>query len=242
MPTVEDTVKQHYRKIALSTGTQECCASNSETSDYSTEDLTGIPASAYLGEGSGNPVRHAHLKPGERVVDLGSGAGIDVFLAANAVGEDGYVVGIDMTPEMLERARDNARIGGYVNVEFHLANIEKLPVSDGSVDVVISNCVINLSSNKKAVFDEAFRILKPAGRLAISDVITDVRIPEELKNEGLYCICVGGAMERSEYLKTIRDAGFSAISIVSERPSNVKMPAGVEARPRAITLLAEKAP
>lgn len=242
MPTVEDAVKQHYRKIALFEGTEECCATGVEASDYSTEELASVPTGAYLGEGSGNPVRHAHLKPGETVVDLGSGAGIDAFLAANAVGATGHVVGIDMTAEMLERARDNARIGGYRNVEFRLASIEKLPVEDRSVDVVTSNCVINLSSDKKAVFDEAFRVLRPGGRLAVSDVITDGRMPEELKkNTELYCICVGGAMERSDYLKAIGDAGFSAVRVVSERPSTVKMPEGVEARPLAITLLAEKA-
>ena len=223
---------------------ESCCPSDSGTaqsSDYSKEELVSIPASAYLGEGSGSPVRHAGLKPGEKVVDLGSGAGIDVFLAANNVGTNGHVFGIDMTTEMVERAKENARKGGYRNVEFRLSRIEDLLLDEESVDVVISNCVINLSSSKKSVFEEAFRVLKPGGRLAISDVITEGRMPEELKkNTGLYCSCVTGAMEKREYLKTIRDAGFSSLRIVASRPSTVKLPPGVKAVPRAVTLVAKK--
>jgi arsenite methyltransferase len=245
MSAIEDEVKQHYSKIALMMETDGCCSSTLATgsSDYSREELATIPVGAYLGEGSGNPVRYAALKPGEKVVDLGSGAGIDVFLAANRVGTDGRVIGIDMTSEMLERAKANARVGGYENVEFRLSSIETLPIDDESADVVISNCVINLSSSKKTVFEEAFRVLKPGGRLAISDVITDGKIPEELKKDtGLYCSCVTGAMERDEYLRTIREAGFRGVEIVASRPSTVKMPAGVSAVPQAITLLAMKPP
>jgi arsenite methyltransferase len=245
MSAIEEKVRQHYGKIALSMETDGCCSSTLATgsSDYSKEELAAVPAGAYLGEGSGNPVRHARLNEGETVVDLGSGAGIDVFLSANRVGPAGHVIGVDMTSEMLERAKANARIGGYENVEFRLSSIETLPIEDESADVVISNCVINLSSSKKAAFEEAFRVLRPGGRLAISDVITDGKVPEELKKDtGLYCSCVTGAMERTEYLQTIREAGFRGVEIVASRPSTVKMPAGVSAVPQAITLLAVKPP
>lgn len=241
MPTLEDTVKQHYGKVALTLETESCCSDTQQASDYSQEELSSVPTGAYLGEGSGNPVRLAELKQGEKVLDLGCGAGIDVFLAANKVGPEGHVLGIDMTSEMIERAKENAKARGYTNVEFGLSKIENLPLEDESVDVVTSNCVINLSESKKAVFEEIHRVLKPGGRLSIADIITIGKMPEELKKDStLYCSCVTGAMEKEDYLRTIQGAGFRGASIVALRPSTIKMPDSVEAEPRAITLIAKK--
>ncbi len=184
---------------------------------YSTEELEAIPDGANLGLGCGNPTALASLKKGEVVLDLGAGAGIDCFLAANAVGESGRVIGVDMTPEMLERARENAREGGYQNVEFRLGEIENLPVADNSVDVVISNCVINLSPDKGRVFKEAYRALKPGGRVMVSDIVLRKELPEDIKSSiGAYVGCVAGAATRAEYLATIAAAGFEEVEIVSE--------------------------
>ncbi len=184
---------------------------------YSTEELGSIPEGANMGLGCGNPTALASLKEGEVVLDLGSGAGIDCFLAANAVGKNGSVIGVDMTPEMIERARQNARKGGYGNVEFRLGEIENLPVADNSVDVIISNCVINLSPNKPRVFKEAYRALKPGGRLMVSDIVLLKELPESIKNSvEAYVGCVAGASGREEYLTTIASAGFQSVEVVSE--------------------------
>ena len=181
------------------------------------EDLKNIPDGANLALGCGNPTAVASLKEGEVVLDLGSGAGVDAFLAANAVGERGKVIGVDMTPEMLERARENARNGDYGNVEFRLGEIENLPVADNSVDVVISNCVINLAPDKRKVFTEAFRVLKPGGRLMISDMVLLKELPDFIKNSiEAYIGCLSGAMMRDEYIGAIKVAGFQEVSIIDE--------------------------
>jgi arsenite methyltransferase len=158
----------------------------------------------------------ASLKEGEVVLDLGSGAGFDSFLSANRVGKKGRVIGVDMTPEMLETARENAKKGGYKNVEFRLGDIEKLPVDDNSIDVIISNCVINLSPDKPKVFEEACRVLKPGGRLMVSDVVLLKELPESLKNSAeAYVACVAGASKKDDYLKMIKDAGFKSVKAVN---------------------------
>jgi ubiquinone/menaquinone biosynthesis C-methylase UbiE len=167
--------------------------------------------------GCGNPIALASLKEGETVLDLGSGAGFDCFLAASRVGNRGKVIGVDMTPEMLEKARENARKGNYTNVEFRLGEIENLPVADNSVDIVISNCVVNLSPDKKRVFAEAFRALKPGGRLMISDLVLLKELPDFIKNSiEAYIGCVSGAILKDEYLMVIKAAGFQDVKIVNE--------------------------
>ncbi|MFC2024867.1 arsenite methyltransferase [Chloroflexota bacterium] len=184
---------------------------------YTDEELGAVPDGANLGLGCGNPTALASLEEGEVVLDLGAGAGFDCFLAANAVGKDGKIIGVDMTPEMLEKARENARKGDYQNVEFRLGEIEHLPAADNSVDVVISNCVINLSPDKRRVFKEAFRVLKPGGRLMISDMVLLKDLPDFVKNSvAAYVGCLAGALMRDEYIGTIEAAGFQQIGIVDE--------------------------
>jgi SAM-dependent methyltransferase len=189
----------------------------SQTIGCSGEELGSIPEGANLGLGCGNPTALASLKEGEVVLDLGSGAGIDCFLAANAVGRSGSVVGVDMTPEMLEKARGNALKGGYRNVEFRLGEIENLPVADNSVDVVISNCVINLSPNKDRVFKEAYRVLRPGGRVMVSDIVLLRELPADIKDSiQAYVGCVAGAVSKGEYLATVEAAGFTGVEVVGE--------------------------
>jgi SAM-dependent methyltransferase len=184
---------------------------------YTEEELKAVPEGANLGLGCGNPVALASLKEGETVLDLGSGAGFDCFLASGRVGHEGKIIGVDMTPEMVEKARENARMGNYANVEFRLGEIENLPVRDHSVDAVISNCVINLSPDKKRVFVETFRVLKPGGRLMISDIVLLRELPDFIKNSiQAYVGCVSGAMLKDEYLKAIREAGFRDVRIIEE--------------------------
>jgi SAM-dependent methyltransferase len=181
---------------------------------YSQEELTGVPEGSHMGLGCGNPQAIAALKPGETVLDLGSGGGFDCFLAARQVGETGQVIGVDMTADMIAKARDNALKGDYSNVEFRLGEIEHLPVADASVDVIISNCVINLSPEKLDVFREAYRILKPGGRLAISDVVATAALPQELKNDlDLLSACVSGAATVAEITEMLKEAGFQDIQI-----------------------------
>jgi len=185
---------------------------------YSAEELQSIPEEARRGLGCGNPTALASLKEGEVVLDLGAGGGIDCFLAAVAVGKTGQVIGVDMTPEMLHRARDIARNGGYDNVEFRLGEIENLPVADGTVDAVISNCVINLSPDKERVFKEAYRVLKPGGRVMVSDMVLIKELPEDIRNSlAAYAGCVAGASLKEEYLATISKAGFENVEVVSEQ-------------------------
>jgi len=181
---------------------------------YSAADTGAVPEGANLGLGCGNPIALASLRPGETVLDLGSGAGFDCFLAARAVGETGRVLGVDMTHEMLHKARENAVQGGYTNVEFRLGEIEHLPVADASVDVVISNCVINLSPEKAQVFRDAFRVLKPGGRLAVSDVVATAPFPDEVQHDlALRAGCVAGASLLDDLEGMLHDAGFVDIRI-----------------------------
>jgi len=184
---------------------------------YTEEELKSAPEGANLSLGCGNPVALASLKEGETVLDLGSGAGLDCFLAANKVGEKGRVIGVDMTPEMIDKARENARKGKYENVEFRLGEIENLPVADNAVDVIISNCVINLSPNKRRVFKEAFRALKPGGRLMISDIVLLKELPESIKKSvKAYIGCLAGAIMKDEYIETMKEAGFQEVKIIEE--------------------------
>lgn len=181
---------------------------------YSQSDLDVVPSGADMGLGCGNPKAIAALKPGEVVIDLGSGGGFDCFLAANEVGENGHVIGVDMTPDMLSKARVNAQKGGFGNVEFRLGEIEHLPIADASADVIISNCVINLSPDKPQVFRDAFRVLRPGGRLAISDVVATAELPEEIRNDAdLIAGCMGNASRIEDLEQTMRDAGFEQIRI-----------------------------
>jgi len=199
-----------------------CCAPSQTASKavgYTDEELGVIPEGADLGLGCGNPTALASLKEGEVVLDLGSGGGIDCFIAAGKVGESGRIIGVDMTSEMLEMARENARKGGYANVEFRLGEIENLPVADNFVDAVISNCVINLSPNKNRVFREAYRVLKPGGRVMVSDIVLLKELPEAIRNSiEAYVGCVAGASRREEYLATMAAAGFENVEVVSETP------------------------
>ena len=179
---------------------------------YTDEEILSVPLEANMGLGCGNPIALASLKKGERVLDLGSGGGLDCFLASKQVGETGYVIGVDMTPEMVRLARKNAQESGVTNVEFRLGEIEHLPVEDGSIDVIISNCVINLSADKKQVFKEAFRVLKPGGRLSITDVVAIKQIPQNIKQDlELIAGCIGGAEYVEEIRKMLQDAGFRNI-------------------------------
>ena len=203
--------------------TNTCCGSDStaqtisKSIGYTDDELTSVPEGANLGLGCGNPIALASLKAGETVLDLGSGAGFDCFLAANKVGEGGKVIGVDMTPEMIEKARENAQMSNCANVEFRLGEIENLPAADNSVDVVISNCVINLSPDKKRVFGEAFRVLKLGGRLMVSDIVLRKELPEFIKSSvAAYVGCISGAMMKDEYLATIRGAGFQEVKILDE--------------------------
>lgn len=184
---------------------------------YSDEELKSIPDGANLGLGCGNPVALSLIKEGDVVLDLGSGAGVDCFLASNIVGDKGLVIGVDMTTEMVERARENAKNNGYRNVEFRQGEIEALPVESASVDVIISNCVINLSTDKPRVFQEAYRVLKPGGTMLVSDMALLEDLPDYLKGsvEG-YVRCIAGAIRKDEYLESIKQAGFEEISVIGE--------------------------
>lgn len=203
-----------------------CCDSSSPAQldstllGYSDDDLATVPDGADLGLGCGNPGAIAAMTSGETVLDLGSGAGFDAFLAARAVGSNGRVIGVDMTPEMVSKARANAEQGGYDNVEFRLGEIEHLPIADGTVDVIISNCVINLSPDKVAVFADAYRVLRPGGRLAISDVVASAELPDEIRNDlGLYSGCMAGASLISELRATLLEAGFEDVVIAPKDES-----------------------
>jgi SAM-dependent methyltransferase len=227
---IKKSVREHYAAIARSGSSccgpaaEHCCGPGtveelSLAIGYSAQELTAAPDGANLGLGCGNPLAFAELKEGDVVVDLGSGAGFDCFLAARRVGASGRVIGVDMTPEMLERARANARKGGYSNVEFRLGEIEHLPVADNTADMVISNCVINLSTDKPQVFREALRVLKPGGRLLVSDLVLLRPLPESVRESvEAYVGCISGAMLQDEYLKTIREAGFRQVEVRGESP------------------------
>ncbi|MFO7676183.1 MAG: arsenite methyltransferase [bacterium] len=231
MPESEDNIRRQvragYAEVARGAGSccggTSCCgnapaaAATSRAVGYSDADLAAVPDGANLGLGCGNPVALAGLKPGETVVDLGSGAGVDCFLAAKQVGPAGRVIGVDMTPEMIEKARANARKAGVANVEFRLGEIEHLPVADASADVIISNCVINLSPDKPQAFREAFRVLRPGGRLMVSDIVLATPLPRALLDSAAaYVGCISGASLRADYLAMIAAAGFRDVTAVSE--------------------------
>lgn len=222
---IKDFIKKRYSKIAINDNKEEsncsCCSGTSrvdeqaEAAGYTMEDLKSIPEEAVFGLGCGNPTALAELKKGEQVLDLGSGGGIDVFLAANKVGDTGRVIGVDMTEEMVQTAMINAGKGNYRNVEFKLGEIENLPIADNSIDVIISNCVINLTPDKSMAYKEAFRVLKSGGRILVSDLVTDGDIPDEIrKSFQAWSECIAGAMERQEYLETIKNAGFNNVEII----------------------------
>jgi arsenite methyltransferase len=225
---IRNTVRETYGKVATSkapgcgcTGDGCCGSVKSETAaelslalGYSDEEVAAVPEGANMGLGCGNPQAIAGLKTGEVVLDLGSGGGFDAFLAARQVGELGHVIGVDMTAEMISKARSNADRGGYHNVEFRLGEIESLPIANETVDVIISNCVINLSPEKPRVYSESFRVLKPGGRLAISDIVAFAELPEEAKKDlALYTGCIAGASMISEVMGMLRTAGFENITV-----------------------------
>jgi SAM-dependent methyltransferase len=225
---VKNTVREKYAQVARQ-GESCCgpkaCGCNSVASardisksiGYTEEEMAAVPEGANLGLGCGNPVALASLKEGETVLDLGSGAGFDCFLAARQVGEKGRVIGVDMTPEMIEKARTNARKSGFTNVEFRLGEIENLPAADSSANAIISNCVINLAPDKKRVFQEAFRVLKPGGRIMVSDIVLTKALPENIKNSiEAYVGCISGASLESDYLADIKAAGFRDIKAIGE--------------------------
>jgi len=246
--TIHRAVEATYGAVARTRNLTEpatgCCGADRQPlSDYTPEELASVPRGAYLGEGSGAPVRYADLRPGEIVVDLGAGAGMDSFLAANAVGPAGRVYGFDLTRDMLERARRNAAEGNYAHVAFEQAEIERLPLPDGAADAAISNCVINLAADKSAVFAEVFRVLRPRGRFSISDIVlrgesASVRAFREKAGLEAWCACVSGAFEEQDYLSTIRAAGFTDLKVVAERPAQFQPGGNVQAV--AITLTARK--
>lgn len=237
---IKKNVRETYGKIAREGGSccgssSSCCSTSSSCCGdtakevsasklvgYTEEELRAIPEGANLGLGCGNPVALASLKAGEVVLDLGSGPGMDCFLAASKVGKNGKVIGVDMTPDMLDRARQNAARGNYSNVEFRLGEIENLPVADNSVDVVISNCVINLCPDKNRVFSEINRVLKTGGRLMVSDIVLDQELPESMKNSvEAYAGCIAGASLKSDYLRAIQSAGFHSVKVVGETTTNI---------------------
>ena len=225
---IKQVVRKGYAKIVEQGSSccglaSSCCGSTdlaqnvSKNIGYTEEELKAVPEGANLGLGCGNPVALASLREGETVLDLGSGAGIDCFIAADKVKESGRVIGVDMTPEMIEKARENARRGDYANVEFRLGEIDNLPVADNSVDVITSNCVINLAPDKGRVFAEAFRVLKPGGRLMISDMVLLKELPDFIKNSiEAYIGCLSGAMMRDEYIEAIKASGFQEVRIIGE--------------------------
>jgi SAM-dependent methyltransferase len=232
---LKDKIKENYGKIALDENIDFCCSPQeaccSETNNiskeqvssiigYNEKELKSIPKESILGLGCGAPLNFAELKIGETLVDLGSGAGIDAFLASKLVGNEGKVIGIDMTDRMLEKARKAAIINNYKNVEFRKGDIEeRIPIEDNSVDVVISNCVINLTSNKTNTFKEVYRVLQKEakGRMIISDLITTKEISKDNVNTNNWCSCIDGALTKENYLQSIRDAGFQNIEVVNEK-------------------------
>ena len=227
-------VRENYGKVAASESAgcgcspSSCCGTPNDVTaadislglGYSSEDVTAVPEGADMGLGCGNPQAIASLQPGETVLDLGSGGGFDCFLAARAVGDKGHVIGVDMTPEMITKSRRNAEKAGLGNVDFRLGELENLPVADGIVDIIISNCVINLSPEKERVFSEAFRVLKPGGRLAISDVIATAELPDDIKKDmAFYTGCIAGASPVQELQSMLHRTGFENIQIKSKAES-----------------------
>lgn len=225
---VKRNVRSAYGNVAEANNQNQCCGNGrsccgvsakpddaySQELGYTKEELDSVPAGCNMGLGCGNPQNIAYLKPGEIVLDLGAGGGFDAFLAAKRVGPTGHVYGVDMTPEMISKARTNASKNGYHNVDFLLGEIEHLPLPNTSVDVIISNCVVNLSTNKSNVFNEAYRVLKEGGRIAISDIVAFKPLPKEMiNNSELYCNCISGAVTIKELEKILAEAGFTDIEI-----------------------------
>jgi ubiquinone/menaquinone biosynthesis C-methylase UbiE len=231
---IKEIVKEGYAQIAKQGtsccgATSSCCGNPERVQDiskkigYSEEELKAVPEGANLGLGCGNPLAFSSIREGEAVLDLGSGAGFDCFLAAAKVGKTGRIIGVDMTPEMVQKARENAKKGKYENVEFRLGEIEKLPVTDSSVDMVTSNCVINLSPDKGKVFQEAFRVLKPGGRLMISDIVLLRELPSFIKDSiEAYIGCLSGAIIKDEYVQEVKAAGFQDVRIMDETSFSVE--------------------
>lgn len=220
---IKEFVKKRYSKIAKKENSCSCCSGTDSMTEqakaigYSAEELKSIPEDAVFGLGCGNPTALAEIQEGETVLDLGSGGGIDVFLAANKVGDKGKVIGVDMTPDMIATAIKNAETGEYGNVEFKLGEIENLPIEDSTIDVIISNCVINLTPDKNKAYQEVYRVLKPGGRILVSDLVTEGFIPEEIRGSfQAWSECVGGAMEKQDYLNTIKKAGFKEVEIIEQ--------------------------
>jgi arsenite methyltransferase len=232
---IKKAVREGYGKVAQKNVSccapaASCCGGGdvietiSERIGYTQEDIKAVPEGANLGLGCGNPVALASLKAGEVVLDLGSGAGFDCFLAAGQVGKTGRVIGVDMTAEMLDKARANARKGEYTNVEFRLGEIENLPVADNFADIIISNCVINLSPDKQRVFQEAFRVLKPGGRLMVSDIVLLKELPEDVRNSiTAYIGCLAGAISKQDYLGAIGAAGFADVRVLGEATTSSEL-------------------
>lgn len=233
---VKREVRSAYGSVAKANNQNKCCGNSrsccgvspkpdsgySQELGYSQEELNSVPEGCNMGLGCGNPQAIASLKPGEVVLDLGAGGGFDVFLAAKQVGPKGKVYGVDMTPEMISKARDTASKNGYKNVEFLLGEIEHLPLPNNTVDAIISNCVVNLSTNKESVFNESFRVLKENGRLAISDMVASKPLPPEMiNNKELYCNCISGAITINELKNILAKAGFT--DIVIEPQENSRM-------------------
>ena len=245
---VKEYVKKRYGEIAKTEDSccpSSCCAPSAvdvaSKIGYSTDDLKQIPESSIMGLGCGNPVALASLREGEVVLDLGSGGGIDVFLAARKVGASGKAIGVDMTEEMVLRATAAASEYGFENAEFRLGEIESLPVEDSSVDVVISNCVINLSPDKAKVFQEAYRVLRPGGRIMISDLVTYGELPDEVKRSfSAWAGCVAGALEKNQYLDTIRRTGFKDIKVLSERTCSIDVSRQLKGKMASIQVEAYK--
>jgi arsenite methyltransferase len=222
---IHEAVQEHYRDMALSQSDPSSCCGSSDAGDqkilnllYEEKDVNNLPTDVTdISLGCGDPITLAALEPGQTVLDLGSGGGIDCFLASKKVGLEGKVIGVDMTQAMIDRANANKGLTGAENVDFRLGQIEDLPVDDNTVDVIISNCVINLSPDKPAVFSEAYRVLKPGGKLAVSDIVTDGELPDEIKNSlSAWAGCLAGATDVSDYVNAIKKAGFENIELKAD--------------------------
>ena len=253
---IKNVVREKYARIAVEaessccgSGDAVCCGDDVSIIGDAYADVEGYVAAADLNLGCGLPTEHANLSPGQTVLDLGAGAGLDAFVARRIVGEEGRVLGVDMTREMVEKARANARALGYDNVEFYLGDIEAMPVDEATVDVVISNCVLNLVPDKKAAFAEMYRVLKPGGHFCVSDVVYQGEMPEAARRSAeLYVGCVAGAMERDAYLGALAEAGFTDVRVVKEK--HIEVPRKVlqaaartvlgEAEIQSVTVYGEK--